>query len=214
MKLPFFRRLPMLRFRPLPWEYGVRNLLRRPGRGADLGGLTIVVLLVLVVAAFVRGLETTLAVSGDPRVAIIYSLGTAENVEYSSVPMSTVDPFEPASRASERHGQGRFRASCISGRRLRPAAAREPTMALVRGVTPAARFGAHQVQIVAGDGPPGTRCSSGGWPPPSSAGAKTSCTRQHAVSSRGRRGASAAVHRRRLGVRIGDVVPWRTCNRR
>src|SRR5437899_12809337 len=60
--------LPMLRFRPLPWEYGVRNLLRRPARsGLTLACLTLVVLLVLVVVGFVRGLEASLGVSGDPR---------------------------------------------------------------------------------------------------------------------------------------------------
>ena len=37
-------------FRPLPWTYGVRNLLRRPGRSAlTLLGLGTVVFLVLLV---------------------------------------------------------------------------------------------------------------------------------------------------------------------
>ena len=38
----------------LPWEYGIRNLLRRPLRsGLTLLGLTTVILLVLVVVGFV-----------------------------------------------------------------------------------------------------------------------------------------------------------------
>ena len=58
----------MLRVRLLPWEYGIRNLFRRPARsGLTLVALTTVVLLVLVVVAFIRGLESSLAVSGDPQ---------------------------------------------------------------------------------------------------------------------------------------------------
>ena len=46
----------MFFFRPLPWEYGVRNLLRRPGRSAlTWAGLTTVTLLILLVVGFVRG---------------------------------------------------------------------------------------------------------------------------------------------------------------
>jgi hypothetical protein len=57
----------MSAFRLLPWEYGTRNLFRRPGRTLlTLSGLTLVVLLVLIVVGFIRGLETSLAVSGDP----------------------------------------------------------------------------------------------------------------------------------------------------
>src|SRR5437588_11609365 len=77
-------------FRPLPWEYGVRNLFRRPGRSAlTLLGLTLVVLLVFVVVGFIRGLEASLAVSGDPRVVLVHSLGASENVENSSIPGRT-----------------------------------------------------------------------------------------------------------------------------
>ena len=80
----------MLRFRPLPWDYGIRNLFRRPGRSLlTLTGLTLVVFLVFVVVAFVRGLEANLAVSGDPRVVLVHSLRPSENVENSSVPGRT-----------------------------------------------------------------------------------------------------------------------------
>jgi len=62
----------VLTFRLLPWEYGVRNLLRRPGRSAlTLAGLTLVVLLVFVVVGFIRGLEGSLAVSGDAQVVLV-----------------------------------------------------------------------------------------------------------------------------------------------
>src|SRR5260370_491998 len=68
-------------FRPLPWEDGIRNLFRRRLRTA----LTTVVLLVLVVVGFIRGLESSLTVSGDPQVGMVFSLGMGENLEYSSI---------------------------------------------------------------------------------------------------------------------------------
>ena len=75
----------MLGFRLLPWEYGVRNLFRRPSRTLlTLFGLTLVVLLVLVVVGFIRGLENSLAVSGDPRVVLVHAPGGSENVEIST----------------------------------------------------------------------------------------------------------------------------------
>src|SRR5207253_11490034 len=77
----------MLGLRLLPWEYGVRNLFRRPGRSLlTLSGLTLVVLLVLVVVGFIRGLEASLAVSGDARLVLVHALGAGENVENSSIP--------------------------------------------------------------------------------------------------------------------------------
>src|SRR5207253_6611237 len=80
----------MLGLRLLPWEYGVRNLFRRPGRSLlTLSGLTLVVLLVLVVVGFIRGLESSLAVSGDPRVVLVHAPGASENVENSVVPGRT-----------------------------------------------------------------------------------------------------------------------------
>src|SRR5207244_1559583 len=77
-------------FRLLPWEYGVRNLFRRPGRTLlTLLGLTLVVLLVLVVVGFLRGLEHSLAVGGDPRVVLVHAPASSENIETSSVKAQT-----------------------------------------------------------------------------------------------------------------------------
>ena len=93
-------------FRLLPWEYAIRNLFRRPLRTSlTFIGLTTVIVMVLVVVGFVRGLERSLAVSGDPRTAIIFSLGMGENLEYSSIPMRTSD-LVPASIGGieERYG--------------------------------------------------------------------------------------------------------------
>ena len=53
----------LLGLRLLPWDYGVRNLFRRPARSVlTLLALTLVVLLVFVVAGFVRGLDASLDV--------------------------------------------------------------------------------------------------------------------------------------------------------
>jgi hypothetical protein len=74
------------KFRLLPWEYGVRNLFRRPSRTVlTLLALGLVVLLIPVVAGFIRGLENSLAISGDSQVVLIHAPGSSENVETSTV---------------------------------------------------------------------------------------------------------------------------------
>jgi len=70
----------------LPWDYGVRNLLRRPLRTALTAlGLALVVVLMLLVVAFVRGLDHSLRRSGDPDVILIHNANAAENIDNSSV---------------------------------------------------------------------------------------------------------------------------------
>ncbi len=74
----------------LPWEYGIRNLTRRPFRsGLTLAALSIVVLLIIVVVGFIRGLEVSLADSGDPDVVLIYSVTSGENIESSAIAART-----------------------------------------------------------------------------------------------------------------------------
>jgi ABC-type antimicrobial peptide transport system permease subunit len=139
----------------LPWEYGVRNLLRRPARsGLTLAGLTLVVLLIFVVVGFVRGLEVSLAVSGDPNVVLVHTLGSMENIEYSSVPTST-----PELLASSIGGiQRRYGAAYASGELYAGVAMRRgkedaDSKGLVRGVTAAACLVRRQVEIVEGAWP-------------------------------------------------------------
>ncbi len=80
----------MFQRRLLPWDYGVRNLMRRPLRSAlTLLALATVVLLVFVVVGFIRGLETSLTVSGDPDVVLVYSVNAEENIENSAVAART-----------------------------------------------------------------------------------------------------------------------------
>lgn len=75
--------------RLLPFTYAVRNLGRSPSRLVlSLGGSTLVVMLVLAAAAFVRGMESSLKDSGDPRNVIILGAGSEESVERSEIPAS------------------------------------------------------------------------------------------------------------------------------
>lgn len=72
--------------RALPWDYGVRNLTRRPLRTALTAlGLALVVFLLLLVVGFVRGLERSLEQSGDPDVMLLHNANAAENLENSSI---------------------------------------------------------------------------------------------------------------------------------
>src|SRR5262249_50160129 len=146
----------MILFRPLPWEYGVRNLFRRPGRSAlTLAGLTLVVLLVFVVVGFIRGLEASLAVSGDPDVVIIHSLDAAENVESSSVPMARADELITALGSKVRHRYADEYASreLYLGTRFRTPGDETTSLGLVRGVTPRVALVRRQVQIIEGHWP-------------------------------------------------------------
>jgi ABC-type antimicrobial peptide transport system permease subunit len=70
----------------LPWDYGVRNLGRRPVRTALTAfGLALVVFLLLLVVGFVRGMELSLQQSGDAQVVLLHNANSAENLENSSI---------------------------------------------------------------------------------------------------------------------------------
>ena len=141
-------------FRLLPWQCAIRNLFRRPLRTSlTFIGLTTVIVMVLVVVGFVRGLERSLAVSGDPRTAIIFSLGMGENLEYSSIPMRTSD-LVPASIGGieERYGQKYVSPELYLGTEVGFGRA-EPAMGLVRGVTRSVLLVRRQVELEEGDWP-------------------------------------------------------------
>jgi putative ABC transport system permease protein len=145
----------MGRFRLLPWEYGVRNLFRRPGRSLlTLLALTLVVLLVLVVVGFIRGLEASLAVSGDPAVVLVHAPGGAENIENSTV-AGRSGPVLAASveAVRRRFGQAYVSAEIYLGTRVVTAGSATPTLGLVRGVTPAVQLVRRQVQVYEGHWP-------------------------------------------------------------
>ena len=151
----------------LPWEYGVRNLFRRPWRTAlTLAALSTVILLVLVVVGFIRGLEQSLAASGDERVVLVFTLGTSEALEYSALPPATAEVLGAnLAGVKRRFGQAYLspeiylatRASASPGDAPKGAAPPPGTMGtgtgLVRGVTPAALWVRRSVEIVEGRWP-------------------------------------------------------------
>jgi ABC-type lipoprotein release transport system permease subunit len=142
-------------FRPLPWDYGVRNLWRRPGRSVlTMLGLSTVVFLVLVVTSFVRGLESSLATSGDPSVVLVHSLGAAENIENSTMPGGSPGILSASLRRIEsRFGERYVSPELYLGTEVRTAGYAEPAMGLARGVTPAAPLVRKQFQLLAGRWP-------------------------------------------------------------
>ena len=145
----------MLFFRFLPWEYAIRNLFRRPLRTAlTFVGLTTVVMLVFVVVGFIRGLEKSLAVSGDPQVAIIFALGMGENLEYSSIDMGSSDVVAASVEGiQERNGQKYVSPELYLGTSMTLPDKDQARMGLVRGVTPAALLVRRQVELKEGQWP-------------------------------------------------------------
>lgn len=145
----------MIKLRLLPWEYGVRNLLRRPTRSAlTLAGLTTVVLLIFVVVSFIRGLESSLATSGDSNVVLVYSISSGSDIENSSIPARTSALLS----ASLDGIQEQFGCACISpelylGTRIVVPKENTQGLGLVRGVTSAAALVRQKVQIIEGTWP-------------------------------------------------------------
>ncbi len=141
--------------RLIPFDYAVRNLGRSPLRLAlSVGGASVVVLLVIVAAGFVRGMELALATTGGRHNVMILGAGSEESVERSEIPASTPSLLEasvPGIRADagvayvspEVHAM--MPVECES-----TGAARQVMM---RGVTPAASLVHEQVRIVEGRWP-------------------------------------------------------------
>ena len=145
----------MSRKRSLPWEYGVRNLMRRPTRTLlTLGALSTVILLIFVVVGFIRGLERSLAVSGDLSVVLVYSLGAEENIENSAVPARTPSLL----KASLDGVQQRFGVDYISpelylGTRVQTGDDQKGGLGLIRGVTQTAPLVRRNVRLTEGNWP-------------------------------------------------------------
>ena len=139
----------------LPWEYGIRNLFRRPLRSLlTLAGLTTVVVLVFVVVGFIRGLEKSLAVSGDPDVAIVYALGIGQNLEYSSIPARTSELLAASINGiQQRYGKKYVSPELYLGTQVHVAGQGDELLGLVRGVTPTSLLVRRHVEIVDGRWP-------------------------------------------------------------
>jgi ABC-type lipoprotein release transport system permease subunit len=139
----------------LPWEYGIRNLFRRPTRSAlTLAALTTVVLLVLVVVAFIRGLESSLAVSGDPRVVLVYSIGAAADVENSAIPARTAALLSASlDGVEQRFGKSYVAPELYIGTKVLTSPDAPGMFGIVRGVTPATPLVRRGVQMLSGKWP-------------------------------------------------------------
>ena len=139
----------------LPWEYGVRNLFRRPVRSAlTLGGLTTVILLVLVVVAFIRGLESSLASSGGSDVVLVYSLSSGADIENSSIPGRTPSLIAASLEGiQQRYGVKHLSPELYLGTRIGVGGGRVRGLGLVRGVTPVTPLVRTSVQLLDGDWP-------------------------------------------------------------
>jgi len=75
-----------MRMRLLPWDYGVRNLLRSPWRTVlGAGGIGLVTLLVIAAVSFVRGMGESLSASSMGNNVILLGSGSEESVERSEV---------------------------------------------------------------------------------------------------------------------------------
>lgn len=141
--------------RLLPWDYGVRNLFRRPSRSAlTLGGLSIVVLLILVVVGFIRGLEASLASTGNPNTVLVYALSSGADIENSSIPARTPNLLTASvSGVREKYGAKYVSPELYLGTRIKAGGEQEKGLGLVRGVTTSAPLVRQQVQIVEGTWP-------------------------------------------------------------
>lgn len=141
--------------RRLPWDYGVRNLFRRPSRSAlTLGGLSIVVLLVLVVVGFIRGLEASLAATGQPNVVLVYSMSSGADIENSAIPARTPSLLAASvAGIRKRHDVKYVSPELYLGTRIKVEGHEKGGLGLVRGVTTAAPLVRQQVQLVEGNWP-------------------------------------------------------------
>jgi putative ABC transport system permease protein len=145
----------MVKLRLLPWDYGIRNLFRRPTRTAlTLLGLMTVVLLVFVVVAFIRGLDASLTASGDPNVVLVYAIGAAEDIENSAVSARTPALLSASlSAIDRRHGVSYVSPELYVATRIKLHKDGNPLQAVLRGVTTAAPLLRRQVQIIDGKWP-------------------------------------------------------------
>lgn len=138
----------------LPWEYGVRNLARRPVRTAlTLVALATVVMLVFVVVGFIRGLEQSLSVSGDENVVLVYSVNSEENIENSSIAARTPSLVTASLDGTvKRFGVTHVSPELYLGTRVKTANS-DGGLGLVRGVKLAAPLVRRSVKLVEGDWP-------------------------------------------------------------
>ena len=138
----------------LPFEYAFRNLSRRPVRTAlTLFALSVVILLVFIVVAFIRGLEQSLGDSGDPEVVLVYSVNSEDNLENSSIAARTPALLTASlDGALERFGIKHVSPELVLGTRV--SSANDPVgLGLLRGVTLNAPLVRRAIRLVEGNWP-------------------------------------------------------------
>lgn len=133
----------------------MRNLFRRPLRTfLTFLGLATVILMVFVVVGFIRGLEQSLDVTGDANTAVVFGLGMGENLEYSSIEMSTGDVIGASVEGiQERYGKKYISPELYLGTEISVEGSDQPEMGLVRGVTQPAILVRQQVELEKGQWP-------------------------------------------------------------
>jgi putative ABC transport system permease protein len=108
---------------------------------------------------FIRGLETSLAVSGDPQVVLVHTQGAAENIENSTVPRGTATLLAASLPGIQRRtlpdsSQATYASEELYlGTNVAVEGDARPALGLVRGVTPTALLVRRKMQLIEGDWP-------------------------------------------------------------
>ncbi len=138
----------------LPWEYGVRNLSRRPLRTVlTLIALATVVMLLFSVVGFIRGLEQSLANSGDPDVVLVYSVNSLENLENSAIAAQTPNLLSASLDGTwRRFGVEHISPELFLGTRVTTISG-QASFGLVRGVTVNAPLVRRNIRLNEGEWP-------------------------------------------------------------
>lgn len=119
-----------------------------------MGALTIVVLLVFVIVGFIRGLESSLTASGDPRVVLVHSLTAAGSLESSAIPARTPGLLSASLEGIQRRfGVLHVSPELYQGTRVREVKDGDASLGIVRGVTRAAPLVRRGVRILEGRWP-------------------------------------------------------------
>lgn len=134
----------------LPLSYAIRNLMRRPGRCAQLVlGSGLVVLLLMLAAALNRGMARVLIATGSSQNVILLGAGSEESIERSEVAATVPDIAAAIPGLRKVLGQ-----PAVSGEvhynGLVGLANGTTSQALLRGVTPQALWVHRRVRIIEG----------------------------------------------------------------
>lgn len=137
----------------LPLSYAIRNLMRRPGRCAQLVlGSALVVLLLMLAAAINRGMARVLIATGSSQNVILLGAGSEESIERSEVAATVPDIAAAIPGLRKVMGQ-----PAVSGEvhynGLVEVTDGGTSQALLRGVTPQALWVHRRARIIEGTFP-------------------------------------------------------------